>query len=50
MGRAREYEVIPDDSAIFLSEENVERYMPKSKYVDGIVEIGETTCCVCFDE
>ncbi|CAG9334599.1 unnamed protein product [Blepharisma stoltei] len=50
MGRAREYEVIPDDSAIILSEDNIERYMPKSKYTPDLVEVGECTCCVCFEE
>ena len=48
--RGRIYQVLPDNSLIYLSDENMNSCLPVSKYSKEVLEIGEPICSICFEE
>jgi len=46
--RIRNYRVIPEDS--FLQSFQVDRLFPAKYFQKHLLEVGESTCCICFEE
>lgn len=49
-GRGRVYQVVPDNSLLYISDENLNTYLPIHKYSKDLVEVGEPLCSICFEE
>lgn len=48
--RSRIYQVIPDNSLIQISDENMNLVLPIIKYEKDLQEVGDPACPICFDE
>jgi pyruvate formate-lyase activating enzyme-like uncharacterized protein len=48
--RSRIYQVIPENSLIQISDENLNQVLPVIKYEKSLQEVGEPACPICFDE
>lgn len=46
--QSRIYQVVQETTVI--SEHDIERLFPKTLFIDNLLEVGETTCCICFEE
>ncbi|CAG9310791.1 unnamed protein product [Blepharisma stoltei] len=46
--RATNYAVLPENSAIF--EDELERWFPRTSFTNGMVQVGQGTCCICFED
>ncbi|CAG9323999.1 unnamed protein product [Blepharisma stoltei] len=50
VNRARGYEMVPETSLAYVTENNIQQCMPKLKFLNNMIEVGVKTCCICFDD
>jgi hypothetical protein len=48
--RARIYQVLPDNSLLYVSEENMNSCVPVVEFRKELIEVGENACPICFEE
>ncbi|CAG9313190.1 unnamed protein product [Blepharisma stoltei] len=46
--RARNYAVLPENSVII--EDELERWFPRAPFNRQMVQVSESTCCICFED
>ena len=49
-GRGRVYQVLPDNSLLYISDDNLNTYLPIHEYSKDLLEVGEPLCSICFEE
>ena len=49
-GRGRIYQVLPDNSVVYISDENINACIPLYQYSKELLEVGEPTCAICYEE
>lgn len=48
--RQRIYQILPNNSFIIISEDNLNSLIPMFKYTKNLIEVGDSTCSICFEE